>query len=188
MIRYPQGALVWWRGLLPDPDRPNPAERAGDRAALARLRRCGSVAAAMQEPATIALFRLCQAEQDRDLVPVALAAAVLVHLRGDRPEISVARQVGPETPDRPETALLKPLRFRRLLEAAEPDDCLAAFRRLLALAGGEANARDLAEGLFAWTHPALADRVKRRWVFAYWNANPVSATRTAATPAEAPAP
>ena len=183
MIRNPQGAHGWWRGLLPDPNRPNPAERAGDRAALARLRRCGSVAAAMQEPATIALFRLCQAEQERDLVPVALAAAVLAHLRGDRPEISVARQLGPESPDRPETALLKPLRFRKVLEAAEPDDCLAAFRRLLALAGGEANARDLAEALFAWTQPAFADRIKRRWVFAYWNANPIAATL-----AEAPTP
>lgn len=183
MIRYPQGAHVWWRGLLPDPDRPNPAERAGDRAALARLRRCPSVAAAMQEPATIGLFRLCQAEQERDLVPIALAAAVLAHLRGDRPELSVARQIGPESPDRPETARLKPLRFRRLLEAAEPDDCLAAFRRLLALTGGEANARDLARALLDWTDRFRAEETKRRWVFAYWNANPI-----AATPAEAPAP
>jgi CRISPR system Cascade subunit CasB len=182
MIRHPQGALVWWRALMPDPDRANPADRAGDRAALARLRRCGTVAEAMQEPASIALFRLCQAEQERDLVGIALAAAALAHLRGDRPEISVARQVGPESPDRPETALLKPLRFRRLLEASEPDECLIAFRRLLALAGGEANCRDLARALFDWPDRFRAEEAKRRWVFAYWNANPVNA------PAEAPAP
>lgn len=168
MIRHPQGAHGWWRDLLPDPGRPNPATRSGDRAALARLRRCASVAAAMQEPATIALFQACQAETQRDLVPIALAAAVLAHLRGDRPELSVARQVGPESPDKPETALLKPLRFRRLLEAAEPDDCLASFRRLLALAGGEANARDLARALFDWTDRLRAEETKRRWVQANW--------------------
>lgn len=187
MIRHSQGAYIWWRGLLADPDRPNPAARSGDRAALAKLRRCASVAEAMQEPATIELFRLCRAEHERDLVPIALAAAVLAHLRGDKPELLVARQVGPESPDRPETALLKPLRFRRLLEAAEPDDCLAAFRRLLALAGGEANARDLARALFDWTDRFRAEETKRRWVFAYWNANPVAAP-AASTPAEAPAP
>ncbi|WP_149541007.1 type I-E CRISPR-associated protein Cse2/CasB [Siccirubricoccus phaeus] len=187
MIRYPQGAHVWWRGLRPDPGRANPADRSGDRAALARLRRCATVAAAMQEPATLALFRLCQADHAGDLVPIALAAAVLAHLREDRPEISVARQLGPESPERPETARLKPLRFRRLLEASEPDDCLAAFRRLLALAGGEANARDLARALFEWTDRFRGEEVRRRWIFAYWNANP-QPTPATPSPAEAPAP
>jgi CRISPR system Cascade subunit CasB len=183
MIQHQRGAYGWWRGLLPDPDRPNPADRSGDRAALARLRRCASVAEAMQEPATIGLFRLCQAEHERDLLPVALAAAVLAHLRGDKPGLPVARQVGPESPDRPETALLKPLRFRRLLEATEPDDCLTAFRRLLAIANGKANACDLVRALFTWTDRFHAEETKRRWVIAYWNANPVVATL-----AEAPAP
>ena len=187
MIRHPQGAHGWWRDLLPDPDRPNPAARTGDRAALARLRRCPSVAAAMQEPATIALFQACRAETQHDLVPVALTAAVLAHLRTDRPDLAVARQVGPDSPDKPETALFKPLRFRRLLEATEPDDCLAAFRRLVALAGGEANARDLARALFDWTDRFRAEETKRRWVFAYWNANPVAAP-AAPNPTEAHAP
>ena len=172
MIRNPQGALFWWRGLRPDYDRANPADRVGDRAALARLRRCDSVATAMQELATIALFRQCQADDARDLPGIALAAAVLAHVRQEAPG-RVARQIGPESPDRPETALLKPLRFRRLLEATDPEDCLLGFRRLVALADDKANVSDLARALFDWPVPHRAERTKRDWIFIYWNADPL---------------
>lgn len=181
MSRQQAGAaLRWWRALVPDPARANPAERAGDRAALARLRRCASLAEAMQEPGTIALFRACGGRDERDLAPIALVTAVLAHVRADAPGQAVARQLGPENPERPETAVLKPLRFRRLLEAREPDDALAAFRRLVALAGGTLNVEDLAEALLDWLHPRRGDERRRRWIFAYWNANPA--------PAPAPAP
>jgi CRISPR system Cascade subunit CasB len=172
MIPHPQGALAWWRALAPDPGRSNPADRSGNRGALARLRRCASVAEAMQQPETIDLFRVCRAEHERDLVGIALVAATLAHVRKDLPGPPVARMVGPESPDKPEGALLKPLRFRRLLEASEPDDCLAAFRRLMALARGEVNVRDLARALFDWPHPRRAEQTKRQWILAYWSADP----------------
>jgi CRISPR system Cascade subunit CasB len=172
-------AFTWWEAMVPDPAR----QRAGDRGALARLRRCASVAEAMQQPETISLFQRCRATDERDLVAIALAAAVLAHVRQDLPGAPVARQLGPESPERPETALLKPLRFRRLLEASEPDDCLAAFRRLVALANGEVNLRDLARALFDWPHPYRGEETKRRWIFAYWNADPAPV----ATPAKASA-
>lgn len=185
MSRQQAGAaLRWWRALVPDPHRANPVERAGDRAALARLRRCASLAEAMQEPETIALFRACGGRDEHDLEPIALAAAVLAHVREDAPGQKVARQLGPESPEQPETAVLKPLRFRRLLEAREPDDCLAAFRRLVALAGGTLNVADLAEALFAWRHLYRGDKVRREWVFAYWNANPAPAQPAAPHAAE----
>jgi CRISPR system Cascade subunit CasB len=170
-IRNPTGALAWWAALTPDPE----AGRKGDRAALARLRRCATLIEAMGEPATLDLYRRCGADDPRDLPAVALAAAVLAHLRADRRGMPVARQLGPEAPDRPETAILKPLRFRRLLDTTTPEDCLPAFRRLLALADGQANLRDLAEALFEWTHPHRADRVRQRWLLAYWNADPATA-------------
>jgi CRISPR system Cascade subunit CasB len=179
-----QAALRWWRALVPDPDRANPTDRAGDRAALARLRRCASLVEAMQEPETIALFRACGCRDERDLVPAALAAAVLAHVRKDAPGRLVARQLGPNSPERPESAVLKPLRFRRLLEAREPDDCLAAFRRLVGLAGGVLNVEDLAEALLAWLHPYRGDECRRHWIFAYWNANPVPAQPAATHAAE----
>ncbi|MGG5811248.1 type I-E CRISPR-associated protein Cse2/CasB [Falsiroseomonas sp. CW058] len=168
MIRNPGGALAWWAALTPDPA----AGRKGDRAALARLRRCATVEEAMIEPATIDLYRRCGADDPADLVAVALAAAVLAHLRADAGGPPVARQLGPDQPDKPETAILKPLRFRRLLEATTAEEGLPAFRRLLALADGKVNATDLARALLDWTNPHRAAEVKRRWTFAYWNADP----------------
>jgi CRISPR system Cascade subunit CasB len=160
MIRTCIAAVSWWRDM-----QPNPPAHSGDRAALARLRRCATVSEAMQDQATIALFRRVGATGPDDLPAIGLAAAVLAHVRGDQPALKVARQVGPENPDKPETALLKPLRFRRLLEATTEDERLAAFRRLVALAGATLNVADLADALLDWD-----DRRRQRWIYDYWNA------------------
>ena len=165
MIRNWYAAVSWWRDLQPDPERQYP----GDRATLARLRRCGDIAELMLEPATIGLFRRVEADRADDLPLVALAAGVLAHVRADEPAILVARQIGPDNPDKPETALMKPLRFRRLMEAETPDERLIAFRRLVALARNTLSARDLAGSLLGWT-----DERRRRWALAYWNADPLS--------------
>lgn len=155
-------ALAWWTKTRPDPA----ARQTGDRAAFARLRRCATVAEAMQEQATALLFlRLRSIE--KDLPSVALAAAVLAHVRNDVPGARVARVVGPGSIEKPDTALLKPLRFRRLMETTEDDDRLIAFRRLAALAGGALPVQDLARALLCWT-----DATRQRWVLEYWNALP----------------
>jgi len=169
MTATSRAAAEWWRDLQPDPARRRP----GDRAALARLRRCASVGEAMLEPATIVLFRRCGATCPADLPAIGLAAAVLAHVRKDVPGLSVARQLGPDPPDKPETAKLKPLRFRRVMEASTQDERLIALRRLVALAGGSLNLRDLADALLDWS-----DNRRQRWVYDYWNAGQVAA-RTA---------
>ena len=161
MIRNPKGAVAWWRDLQPDAEK----GRAGDRAALARLRRCATVAEAMQDRATIDFFRRVGATGPDDLPAAALAAAILARVRRDEPGKLVARQIGPDSPDKPETAILKPLRFRRLMEASTDDERMIAFRRLIAIAGDALNVSDLAESLLHWTE----DR-RRRWVYDYWNA------------------
>jgi CRISPR system Cascade subunit CasB len=160
-------AAAWWRDLQPDPNRKRP----GDRAALARLRRCAAVAEAMQDPITISLFQRCGGAGPQELPAAALAAAVLAHVRDDdRENRSIARRIGPENTGKPETALLKPLRFRRLLEAELPDERLDAFRRLVALAGSKLNVDDLAGALRRWN-----EKRQRRWVYDYWNAGPPTA-------------
>jgi CRISPR system Cascade subunit CasB len=175
MIRNRRAAASWWREMQPHPANRQP----GDRAALARLRRCTTVAEAMQDPAAIALFRRCGATNPNDLPAVGLAAAVLAHLRLDQPALTVARQIGPEAPEKPETALLKPLRFRRLMEATTDNERLIAFRRLVALAGGALNLTDLAGALLDWS-----EWTQRRWIYDYWNAGlPVERVGTS-TPAE----
>lgn len=168
MIKNPAGAVEWWQAVTPRPG------HEGDRAGRAMLRRCATITEAMQLPVTLQLFRRCAADHALDLPAIALCAATLAHVREDRVELSVARQVGPDDPDRPETARLKPLRFRRLTEATDPDEALPAFRRLVALADGALNVRDLAAALLDWPHPTRGDAARRRWVFAYWNANPAA--------------
>lgn len=160
MIAAHWAASPWWRDLRPDPKAGHP----GDRAALARLRRCASVAEAMQESATIVLFRRVAASSPGDLPSVALAAAVLAHVREDMPG-TVARRVGPTSPERPETALLKPMRFRRLLEADGYDERLTAFRRLAALSDNALPVSDLAATLLDWS-----EHRRRRWIYDYWDA------------------
>jgi CRISPR system Cascade subunit CasB len=160
-----KGAEEWWQKL-----QPRPPEQPGDRATLARLRRCATVAEAMQEPSTMALFRRIGATAPADLPAVAITAKVLAHVREDDREKKVARQIGPDNPDAPETALLKPLRFRRLMEADGADERMTAFRRLVALAGGKLHVPDLAEALLRWD-----DTRRQRWTFDYWNAGPLPA-------------
>jgi CRISPR system Cascade subunit CasB len=176
MIRNPDAAFAWWERITPRPGHD------GDRAARAMLRRCASIAEAIQLPITLQLFRRCGADDARDLPAIGLCAATLAHVREDRAEFAVARQLGPDDPEKPETALLKPLRFRRLIEAVEPDDALPAFRRLVAIADGAVKLRDLADALLTWTHPsdAVREAVRRRWIIAYWNANPAAKPQDAA--------
>lgn len=179
MSRESEAAVSWWRALQPDPERKRP----GDRAALARLRRVSSVAEAMQEPATIALFRRIGAKGAEALPDVAVLAAVLAHVREDVLTRSAARLVGPDDPDKPETAVMSPLRFRRLMEAREPDERLVAFRRMAALAGGRLPVRDLAETLLDWS-----EERRSRWVYEYWNAVGPAPQPYQSTPAEDIAP
>jgi CRISPR system Cascade subunit CasB len=177
MTLSPTGATAWWRDLQRDPERNQP----GDRAGLARLRRCSTVTEAMQDQATMALFRRCGASGYLDLPIVGLTAAVLAHVRKERGGgRRVARQIGPDNTNNPDTALLKPGRFRRLLDADTPDERLIAFRRLVALAGGELNVRDLTEALLRWDESR-----KTRWVYDYWNAGAFQQTEPQAEEAVA---
>lgn len=160
-----KAAAAWWTALQPDPARKYP----GDRAALAQLRRCATVSEAMQEPAAIKLFQAVKASDPRELPDIALTAAILARVREDTGRsaaaLTVARIIGPELGGKPETALVKPLRFRRLMEAHEPDERLIAFRRLVALAGGKLPVAQFARSLLAWN-----DDTRRKWIFDYWNA------------------
>jgi CRISPR system Cascade subunit CasB len=156
------GAIEWWQDLQADPARKRP----GDRAALARLRRCATIVETMQDPAALSLFRRCGGRSPDDLPLAGLAAGVLAHVRNTDPaQRSIARTIGPRSSDEPGTALLKPLRFRRLMEADTLDERLTAFRRLVALAGGTVNVRDLAVALLAWNETR-----RIRWIYDYWNA------------------
>jgi CRISPR system Cascade subunit CasB len=159
-------ARDWWRELRQDT------------AAAAKLRRCATVAEAMQEPPALLLFRRLGGRHAQDLPRIALAAAVLAHVRADAwaeaAGPTTARLIGPESLEKPETALVKPLRFRRLMEASDGDERLTAFRRLVAIADGSLPVPDLAEAMLRWT-----DHRRRDWVLQYWNAAPTPTQQAA---------
>ena len=104
----------------------------GDRAALARLRRA-DLLQAMQDPATSALFIALGKRRAEDLPDVALCAAVLATVRDNRPE-HPARTLGPTSDNAPEQSAMKPLRFRRVIEADNPQARLEMLRRAVQLA------------------------------------------------------
>ena len=154
--------VEWWREMCPPPD----SGDRGDRAGMARLRRCATIVQAIQAPETISLFRRSGGRTEDDLRDAGLAAAVLAHVRDDDPGPPVARRIGPDSPDKPETAKMKPLRFQRLLNADTPGERLTAFRRLIALTGNKVNVRDLTDSLLWWDD----EKRRTRWVYDYWNA------------------
>lgn len=156
-------AAGWWRALQPygHDGQPN---RAADRAALARLRRA-DLKAAMLDPATLELFRALGLRAPADLPRVALTSAVLATVREDDPTTHPARRLGIDPADPNSRPRLSPLRFQRLMLAADDEERLTLFRRSVHLAEGRINVRGLAEALLGWTE----DR-RRRWIFHYYAA------------------
>jgi CRISPR type I-E-associated protein CasB/Cse2 len=57
------------------------------------------------------------------------------------------------------------LRFRRLVEASEPEERLIALRRAVMIGKRELRVRDLARACLDWS-----DNVRREWIFQYYNA------------------
>lgn len=160
-------ARSWWHALQPDPS----GGRRGDRAALARLRRCTAPIDAMTEPAVFDLYRrmgFTAAEAALRLPWVAVVAMVLAHVRDDASD-SPARSVGRQHWDDQsfDTAWMKPLRFQRLLAAREPEDVAREMRRLVALAERRINVGALAAAVLEWADPDRGDQLRARWAFDY---------------------
>jgi CRISPR system Cascade subunit CasB len=155
-------ARRWWTSLQPARER----GYRGDPGALARLRRA-SLIDAMTEPVTVRLHReLGLARQC--FSRAALVACVLAHVREDEPRRRVGRAAGPQSSGA--TGVLSALRFRRLLNMRDEEDCSIAFRRLVALLKDKVNIADLAESLLDWDDEEKGDRRRTRWAFDYYDA------------------
>ena len=147
-------AYDWWRSL-------NPREvfQSGrQRAALARMRRAATPIEVMQEPEALRLIaRMPRSNPDR----VATLAGVLAGVR-ETDERRVARALGRTTLDDVQSALLSEGRFRRLLQVNH-DELMEPMRRLVRMAKGTLNVRDLSSAILYW-----GDDVKKRWIFDYY--------------------
>lgn len=145
-------AYDWWNGLQ--------NSTGGHRASLARMRRANTPLDIVQEPAALRLIaRLRPFGHDDDRV--AILAGVLAVVREDE-RIRVARALGRRSLDDEQSARLSEGRFRRLVQT-DGEDLLPQMRRLVQMAAGTVNVRDLADGILYW-----GDRVRKDWTFEYY--------------------
>ncbi|WGF90211.1 type I-E CRISPR-associated protein Cse2/CasB [Marinivivus vitaminiproducens] len=173
LLSHGAAALAWWQGLQPGEVSGEGKRRPGDSAALARLRRAGTPAEALAEEATLALFTRLgfgSDEGDRRLMRVATVAAVLAHVRehrvmNDRRRNTAIGMIGRTSLEDADSAILKPLRFKRLLAARTDEDLMRVMRRLVLLAERKTNVADLATSILYW-----GERVRVRWAFDYYAA------------------
>ena len=147
-------AYEWWRRLNPS----DGAQAGPHRAALARMRRAATPIEVMQEPEALRLIARLPRNPDR----VATLAGVLAHVR-ESDDRRVARAIGRTAIDEEQSALLSEGRFRRLLQTND-DELMEPMRRLVRMAKGTLNVRDLSAAILYW-----GDDVKRRWMFDYYN-------------------
>jgi CRISPR system Cascade subunit CasB len=111
-------------------------------------------------------------------------ALVLAHVRKDEDSAEAGgeqtrrrgfgRAIGAPGFGESDKAALKPLRFRRLLQAKgdDTDEIVRQFRRAIDLAGGKVNVRDLANILFYWN-----DKARARLAFDYFAAGTSAPTQ-----------
>lgn len=151
--------LSWWHEMQPNKQ----AGYRGDRAAIAKLRHAATVMEASMEPAVIGLCRSLRGSP-MEMNKVALIAAVLAELREVTSGDGIAKALG-QPEDRP---LCSASRFRRILEANEPDLQLTAFRRALALLKHTGNLEDLVQSLLDWNDPYRKDASRQRWLYDYY--------------------
>ena len=145
-------AYDWWNGLQ---------DRAGGhRASLAHMRRAHAPVDIIQEPAALRLIaRLRPFGRDHDRV--AILAGVLALVREDH-GTRVARALGRRSLDDERPPRLSEGRFRRLMHA-DGEELLPQMRRLVQMAAGTVNVRDLADGILYW-----GDGVRKDWTFEYY--------------------
>ena len=148
-------AAAWWRELNPE----NGKQTGPQRAALAHLRRAGTPLEAMREAAALQLVqRLPYCNADR----VAALAGILAWVRDNNDGQPMARIVGRKSLEDTEADLSEG-RFRRLLQVERNEELMDAMRRLVRLAGGTVNVRDLSGSVLYW-----GDNVRKRWIFDYY--------------------
>lgn len=149
-----QKLLNWWQDL---------EENRGDRAAL---RRAASIDQAMFNPGFHRLWRSLKGTSWNRPERVALIAALAARIREHKPDKPFAAQLGSPPAGR-EKAALSGLRFRRLLQSREPAQLLQGCTRAIAMTNNRANILDLADSVYWWN-----DRDRKKWAFAYYDANP----------------
>lgn len=183
-------ARNWWAQMTPQvvKDRLIP----GDRAAIARLKRCGTALEAAAEPAVAKLLAKLFPDASHDkriamLPRVAALAAVLAHVRTDAAGNGFAKTLGNPRGGDASTPVLSPVRFKRLQATRGSDETLTSFRRAVLLLDKTADVKDLARVFLAWDDEAIGDRTRTIFAFDYHGAG-IAAPDAAPSAATDPEP
>ena len=145
-----QPALDWWNALQPAP--------------RARLRRATTPLEALMVGASYDLARRLRRDRN-DWQALGTLAATLAHVRthDPRPTATIFGQMSGTGEGA--RRRVSELRFRRLIQANDWNERMAALRRAIALVDGRGNVVDLASSLLWWN-----DRTRADWMFAYFGA------------------
>ena len=96
-------------------------------------------------------------------------AVVLAHVR-ESDNQRLAGVIGVPNGGKPEDAMLKPLRFKRLMAATDIEDMMTGFRRVVQMLDGKkANIRDIAQLFLSHGIEGLHDPLRVRFAFDYYN-------------------
>lgn len=149
----------WWVDLTRE-------ERRGQRAVL---RRAKSLEEVVLAPAFHHLRHALAGSEHTSVTRIALVAGVLAHL-DENDTVPVAARMAQPAPGTARPRVSE-LRFRRLLQAREPEELLRAMRRLLGLLGSSGRAKasvdDLTESVYWWS-----ERTRRQWALDFYDSLP----------------
>lgn len=156
-------AVSWWRKLQGrEIKNGKQINSLPDCATLARLRRCDRPIDALWLPATISLISQIVNDKNNEceVSRVAGLAIMLAHLRNeDEHPLLVKLGCGHNN----NKATLRLERLKRVIRVEATNELVHVFRRLLALAKGQANPYDLADSFLNW-----GDKKRKKWAFQYY--------------------
>ena len=113
----------------------------------------------------LAMEGVSENKRTRVFQNLAMAAALISHVKTVDPARSFAQLMGTREGDSENSALVHPARFRRLMavEPDEKDELLRMLIRLIRMTGGAANLRCLLDASFCWN-----DSLRAQWALAYY--------------------
>ncbi len=153
----------WWREMADE----NASSRnmSGDRAAL---RKADNITDVLLVPHFHVLRQRMHVESfDGKCRALAVAAAVLAHVRENASGSSFAAQLALKQGDR---QVFSELRLKRLVRTEGEADIIRQFRRAIALLHNTANVADLGNTLLWWGVDTPFENARRRLAFAYYDA------------------
>ncbi len=151
--------MKWWRGLEEDK---------GGRAYLRRARQPVEV---LTCKSFVQLYNRLSGLGGINTEALAMAAAVLTHVKQDAPNLTMGRAMA-MAKEGGSTGRVSGLRFRRLIAIETRVELCPALIRVVRMLGGAAPVFRLARDIYAWEAGRYGDGIRRQWAFDYYSTAP----------------